>query len=268
MTPAVRIQHLLVAYGRQPVIHDLSFEVPAGAFFIIIGPNSSGKTTLLRTLAGGVKSREGQVEIWGTPVDRFSKRALARLVAVVPQKMPTEIPFTVQEVVLMGRSPHVGWMDLEKTTDLEMAQEAMTLTNVAHLAQRPLPQLSGGELQRVIIARALCQQPRLLLLDEPTAALDPAHQVNLMDLLAQLKAELGLTVVMVSHDLNLAAMYGEHLLLLNRGEVVQVGRPADVLTYEQLEQAYGCAVLVDENPLGGVPRVTLVPQKFLRPRNF
>jgi iron complex transport system ATP-binding protein len=266
MTSAVLVQHLRVTYGRQPVLHDLSFEVPAGGFFIIIGPNSSGKTTLLRALAGRVKPREGQVEIWGTPVDQFSKKALARVVAVVPQQMPTDIPFTVQEVVLMGRSPHVGWMDLEKPTDLEMAQEAMTLTNVAHLAQRPLPQLSGGELQRVIIARALCQQPRLLLLDEPTAALDPAHQVNLMDLLAQLKAELGLTVVMVSHDLNLAAMYGEHLLLLNRGEVVQVGRPADVLTYEQLERAYGCAMLVDENPLGGVPRVTLVPHKFLRPR--
>ena len=263
MPPAVLVKHLRVAYGRQPVLRDLSLEIPAGAFFIIIGPNSSGKTTLLRSIAGAVKPQKGQVEVWGTTVDRFSKRALARLVAVVPQRVPTDIPFTVQEVVLMGRSPHVGWLGLEKQKDLELAAEAMAITDVAHLAKRPLPQLSGGELQRVIIARALCQEPRLLLLDEPTAALDPAHQVNLMDLLGQLQRELGLTVVMVSHDLNLAAMYGEQLLLMKEGEAVQVGRPAEVLTYEQLERAYGCAMLVDNNPLGRVPRVTLVPKRFL-----
>jgi len=263
MPPAVLVKHLRVAYGRQPVLRDLSLEIPAGAFFIIIGPNSSGKTTLLRSIAGAVKPQKGQVEVWGTTVDRFSKRALARLMAVVPQRVPTDIPFTVQEVVLMGRSPHVGWLGLEKQKDLELAAEAMAITDVAHLAKRPLPQLSGGELQRVIIARALCQEPRLLLLDEPTAALDPAHQVNLMDLLGQLQRELGLTVVMVSHDLNLAAMYGEQLLLMKEGEAVQVGRPAEVLTYEQLERAYGCAMLVDNNPLGRVPRVTLVPKRFL-----
>ncbi|MCL4502619.1 MAG: ABC transporter ATP-binding protein [Deltaproteobacteria bacterium] len=266
MPPAVLVKHLQVSYGRQPVLRDLSLKVPAGAFFIIIGPNSSGKTTLLRAMVGVVKPQEGQVEIWGTPVGQFSKRALARLVAVVHQRAATDIPFTVQEVVLMGRSPHVGWLGLDRPRDLELAREAMVLTDVAHLAKRPLPQLSGGELQRVSIARALCQQPRLLLLDEPTAALDPAHQVNLMDLLAQLQQELGLTVVMVSHDLNLAAMYGEQLLLLKEGEVVQLGRPAEVLTYEQLERAYDCAMLVDENPLGNVPRVNLVPQKFFRPR--
>ena len=265
MPPAVLVKHLRVAYGRQPVLRDLSLEIPAGAFFIIIGPNSSGKTTLLRSIAGAVKPQKGQVEVWGTTVDRFSKRALARLVAVVPQRVPTDIPFTVREVVLMGRSPHVGWLGLEKQKDLELAAEAMAITDVAHLAERPLPQLSGGELQRVIIARALCQEPRLLLLDEPTAALDPAHQVNLMDLLGQLQRELGLTVVMVSHDLNLAAMYGEQLLLMKEGAAVQMGRPAEVLTYEQLERAYGCAMLVDNNPLGRVPRVTLVPKKFLTP---
>jgi iron complex transport system ATP-binding protein len=265
MPPAVLVKHLQVSYGRQPVLRDLSFEVPAGAFFIIIGPNSSGKTTLLRALAGAVKPQQGQVEIWGTPVGHFSKKALARLVAVAPQRVATDIPFTVQEVVLMGRSPHLGWLGLEQPRDLEQAREAMAFTNVAHLAGRPLPQLSGGELQRVIIARAICQQPRLLLLDEPTAALDPAHQVNLMDLMAQLQQDLGLTVVMVSHDLNLAAMYGEQLLLLKEGAIVQTGRPAEVLTYEQLERAYGCAMLVDDNPLGKVPRVTLVPRRFLRP---
>jgi iron complex transport system ATP-binding protein len=265
MPPAVLVKQLQVSYGRQPVLRDLSIEVAEGAFFIIIGPNSSGKTTLLRALAGAVQPRQGQVEIWGAPVAHFSKKALARLIAVVPQRVATDIPFTVKEVVLMGRSPHVGWLGLEQAKDLELAEEAMAFTNVAHLAGRPLPQLSGGELQRVIIARAICQQPRLILLDEPTAALDPAHQVAIMDLMAQLQQERGLTVVMVSHDLNLAAMYGEQLLLLKEGKTVKSGRPADVLTYELLEQTYGCPVLVDTNPLGQVPRVTLVPKRFLRP---
>ncbi len=265
MPPAVLVKQLQVSYGPQSVLCDLSFEVPEGAFFIIIGPNSSGKTTLLRTLAGALQPQQGQVEIWGTPVGHFSKKALARLVAVVPQRVATDIPFTVQEVVLMGRSPHVGWLGLEQPRDQELAMEAMIITNVAHLAQRPLSQLSGGELQRVSIARAICQQPRLLLLDEPTAALDPAHQVSIMDLMAQLQQERGLTVVMVSHDLNLAAMYGQQLLLLKEGQAIQAGPPAEVLTYEQLELAYGCHMLLDENPLGRVPRVTVVPKRFLGP---
>jgi iron complex transport system ATP-binding protein len=264
MPPAVGVKDLQVSYGRQLVLRDVSLEVPEGAFFIIIGPNSSGKTTLLKAIAGALKPRQGQVEIWGTPVGQYGRKALARMVAVVPQRVSSDIQFTVQELVLMGRSPHLGWLDLEKPKDLELALEAMAITDVAHLAPRPLPQLSGGELQRVIIARALCQQPRLLLLDEPTAALDPAHQVNIMDLMAQLKADRGLTVVMVSHDLNLAAMYGDQLLLLKEGRRISSGSPKEVLTYEQLEQAYGCALLVDENPLGKVPRVSLVPKRFLQ----
>jgi len=263
MPPAVLAKDLQVFYGWQPVLRDLSLEVPAGAFFIIIGPNSSGKTTLLRAMAGAVQPRQGRLEIWGRPVGQFSQRALARLLAVVPQRVATDIPFTVQEVVLMGRSPHLGWLGLEKEKDLELAAEAMAITNVSHLARRPLPQLSGGELQRVSIARALCQQPRILLLDEPTAALDPAHQVKIMDLMARLQQERGLTIVMVSHDLNLASMYADQLLLLKEGRRISSGSPLEVLTYEQLEQAYGCALLVDESPLGKVPRVNLVPQKYL-----
>lgn len=263
MPPAVGIKHLQVSFGRRAVLQDLSLEVPEGAFFIIIGPNSAGKTTLLKAVAGAVRPQQGRVEVWGKTMDRYSKRDLARLVAMVPQRAPTDIPFTVREMVLMGRSPHVGWLGLEKQKDLELAGEAMRITGVAHLASRPLSQLSGGELQRVIIARALCQQPRLLLLDEPTAALDPAHQVHIMDLMQSLQEERGLTVVMVSHDLNLAALYADQLLLLKEGKRISSGTPQEVLTYGQLEQAYGCALVVDENPLGKGPRVNLVPRKFL-----
>jgi len=139
----------------------------------------------------------------------------------------------------------------------------MQFTHVAHLAARRLDHLSAGERQRVLIARAICQQPRLLVLDEPTSALDLAHQVQIMDLLAELRSNEGVTVVMVSHDLNLAALYADRLLLMKEGNVVSMGEPAQVLTFDTLEEAYGCVLLVDENPLKKVPRITLVPKRLL-----
>ncbi|MBW1917261.1 MAG: ABC transporter ATP-binding protein [Deltaproteobacteria bacterium] len=263
MKPAVIIEHLYVAYGKRLVLQDLSFQIDDGGFFIIIGPNSSGKTTLLKTMAGVVRPQQGYVEILGNPLASYAKRTLAQQVAVVPQYTPTDVPFTVQEVVLMGRSPHLSLAGLEQKRDLAIAQEAMEITKVAHLAGRRLDQLSGGELQRVVLARALCQQPRLIMLDEPTASLDLAHQVNIMDLLERLQQERGLTVIMISHDVNLAAMYGNQLLLMKEGRIVSLGPPREVLTYAQLEQAYGCVLLVDDNPVRDVPRVTLVPKKML-----
>ncbi len=181
---------------------------------------------------------------------------------MVPQQAPTDFPFRVAETVLMGRSPHLRLWELEGEADHRLAAQAMEFTEVDHLARRRLDQLSGGERQRVFIARALCQQPRLLLLDEPTAALDPAHQVRILDLLERLRRLQGVTIVMISHNLNLAAMYGDRLLLLNQGRMSALGPPHKVLTFEILEKCYGCLMLVDENPLGRVPRVTPVPEKY------
>ena len=199
----------------------------------------------------------------GRPLRGYSGKALARNIAVVPQTAPADIPFTVAEVVLMGRSPHLSLLGLERLKDREIADQAMSFTNVEHLAGRKLDELSAGERQRVLIARAICQQPRIIVLDEPTASLDPAHQVHIMDLMERLRSEEGTTVIMVSHDLNLAAMYADRLLLMKEGGVVSLGEPGDVLTYETLERAYGCVLLVDENPLKNVPRVTVVPNKLL-----
>jgi iron complex transport system ATP-binding protein len=169
----------------------------------------------------------------------------------------------VDETVLMGRAPHQNALGLPQATDIETARQAMEITEVTHLAHRKLDQLSGGEQQRVFIARALCQEPEIILLDEPTASLDLSHQVRVMDLMEKLKIEKGVTVVMVSHDVNLAAMYGDKLLLLMNGAIASQGLPHEVLTYQNLEQTYGCKVLVDQNPLGKSPRVTPVPKKFL-----
>jgi len=262
MKPALVLEHLQLAYGRQRVLHDVSVTVGEGEFFIIIGPNGSGKTSLVKVMSGAVRAGQGRVQIFGRPLGSYSGRSLARLVAVVPQIVPVDIPFTVAEVVLMGRSPHLPWLALESQQDRELAQRAMHFTRVAALAGRKLDQLSAGERQRVLIARAICQQPRLLVLDEPTSALDLAHQVQIMDLLEQLRHEEGITVVMVSHDLNLAALYADRLLLMKEGSVVSLGEPDEVLTFDTLEQTYGCVLLVDENPLKKVPRVTLVPKKL------
>ncbi len=263
MTSAISVKNLSHAFDGRTVLEDLSFEVEAGNFFIIIGPNGSGKTTLLKLLVGLLPLKSGAVHVLSENLAEYSAAGLARRIAYVPQNVPVEFPFTVTQVVLMGRSPHLGPLGFEGQIDLRMAQDAMNITDVSHLAERRLDQLSGGEQQRVFIARAICQQPKILLLDEPTAALDLSHQVRLMDLMERLKNEQGVTVVMVSHDLNMAAMYADRLLLLSRGRIARSGAPAKVIDYDLLEQVYGCKLLVDQSPLGDYPRVHLVPRRYL-----
>ncbi|SMC28735.1 iron complex transport system ATP-binding protein [Desulfacinum hydrothermale DSM 13146] len=263
MRDAVVVQDVSVAYDRNEVIRDLSLSVRCGEFYVIAGPNGSGKSTLLKTVAGLLRPSRGSVALFGRPLASYGRRRLSHTVAYLPQTIPLDFPFTVAEVVLMGRSPHLGPFRLEGRSDIQKAQEAMERTHVAHLARRPIDRLSGGERQRVFLAQALCQEPRLLLLDEPTAALDLAHQLRLMDLLEELRCDREITIVMVSHDINLAAMYGDTILLLKDGRSVCQGPPAQVLTFQSLEAAYGCVVLVDESPLGPFPRVTPVPSRYL-----
>jgi iron complex transport system ATP-binding protein len=258
---AVAVSRLNLHYGRTHILKDISLAVGAGEFVVIIGPNGTGKTSLLKALAGLVKTT-GTIEILGHPLTSYSRRRLAECVAVVPQQVPIEFPFTVAETVLMGRSPHLGLLAVEGREDYRIAEEAMVFTEVAALAARRLDQLSGGERQRVIIARAICQQPQLILLDEPTASLDPAHQVRVMDLMERLRRERGVTVVMVSHDLNLAAMYGDRLLLMDNGGIIMAGSPRAVLTAEQLERSYGCRMVIEESATSGAIRAFPVPDKY------
>jgi iron complex transport system ATP-binding protein len=269
MNTAVEVEDLSYAYGESPVLRRLSFTVRSGEFFIVIGPNGSGKTTLMKLISRisphDRGHNSGMINIFGRSISDYSGKSLARTVAFVPQMTAVDFPFTVTETVLLGRSPHLGMLAIEQEKDLELAARAISFTGIEHLANRKLDQLSGGERQRVFIARAICQQPRLILLDEPTASLDLAHQVRIMDLMERLKTEKGVTVVMVSHDVNLAAVYGDQLLLLREGSIVSLGKPNEVLTFQTLEDAYGCKLLVDESPLGRFPRVTLVPKRLLDP---
>jgi iron complex transport system ATP-binding protein len=264
MSFAVNTTHLSHSFDNRPVLKDLSISVERGDFFIIIGPNGSGKTTLLKIFAGIIKPLLSQIEILGRPIGEYTRKSLARAIAWVPQRLPVDFPFTVAELVLMGRSPYQGAFGLEYKKDFEIAKQAMEFTEVEHLSNRRLDQLSGGEQQRVFIARAICQQPQIMLLDEPTASLDLAHQVRVMDLMERLKAQKGTTVIMVSHDVNLAAMYADRLLLLKEGEIVSMGLPQNVINFQKLEETYKCKLLVDESPLGATPRVTLVPGRFIK----
>jgi len=260
---AIDVKNLNFFYGNIPALKDLTFSVSKGDFFIIIGPNGSGKTTLMKVMAGIFKPKTGRLKILNRTLEKYTRKDLAQTMAFVPQMMPVDFPFSVLEVVLMGRSPYMGMLGVEQEEDLKIAEQALAFTGVEHLAHRKLDQLSGGEQQRVFVARAICQEPEIILLDEPTASLDLAHQIRLMDLMEKLKNETGITVVMVSHDVNLAAMYCDRLLLLKNGEMVCLGTPDEVLTFQTLEAAYGCTLLVDESPLGNVPRITPVPHKYL-----
>lgn len=263
MNTAIHTKKLSHSFGDNPVLNHLSFSIPKGDFFTIIGPNGSGKTTLLKVISGIYKLQTGQLEVMDQPIDLYSRKELARTISFVPQMVQVDFPFTVTEIILMGRSPYLGVLGLEEKKDMEIAKQAIDFTGLEQLAHRKLDQLSGGEQQLVFIARAICQEPEIILLDEPTASLDLAHQVRVMDLMEKLKEQKGVTVVMVSHDLNLAAMYGDQLLLLHNGQIVCQGLPEEVLTFQTLEEVYGCTLLVDESPLGKIPRVTQVPKKFM-----
>ncbi len=263
MNEAISLRNLNYSYTDLPVLKNISFSIKQGEFFIIIGPNGSGKTTLIKVVSGLIRHQRGSLNIFEQPINSYSRKALAVKIALVPQMVLENFPFTVLEIVLMGRSPHQGILGLQSEKDFSIANRAMEFTGVKHLKNRKLEHLSGGERQRVFIARAICQEPQIILLDEPTSSLDIAHQLRVMDLMEKLKREKGVTIVMVSHDINLAAMYADSLLLIKEGRIISSGTPKQVLTFETLEKAYGCTLLVNESPLGNFPQVTIVPKKLM-----
>ena len=260
MSYQIELRNVSLQYGMRDVVRDVSVQIEEGEFFVIIGPNGAGKTTLLKSITGLHHLTAGEILLRQKSVTKYSRKELARSLAMVPQHINAEFPFTVAETVIMGRYPHLGLLAVEGKHDLEIAEQAMAFTEVLHLADRRLGQLSGGERQRVIIARAICQQSKVLLLDEPTASLDPAHQLRIMDLMERLRQQEQITIIMVSHDLNLASAYADRLLLLNEGRVAALGTPNEVLSGDTLEQSYGCRLHVDEHPLLGTPRVSLLPR--------
>ena len=242
---------------RPFALSDLSLDISTGEIIGVIGPNSSGKTTLIRLLTRVLEPAAGEVRLEGVQVGRLSRTDLARRVAVVPQGILPQFPFTVGELALMGRYPHDPGRYFESPRDRAVAHEAMAATGVLELADMPLEHLSGGERQRAVIARALAQEPRLLVLDEPTAHLDLRYQVEAATLLRRLNRERGMTILLVSHDLNLAAEVCDRLLLLNGGRPVAIGAPEAVLDEGLLASVFGCGVVVDKNETTRRPVVRL-----------
>ncbi|MEO5863813.1 MAG: ABC transporter ATP-binding protein [Nitrospiraceae bacterium] len=255
--------HTMEGQGRPWTLDHLSFQVDAGEILGIVGPNGSGKSSLLKVLSGLLSIGEGDVRLGGLSLGKRSQTDIARLLAVVPQEYAQVFPFTVAETVLMGRFPHrtARWWSMgigdETANDLACAHQAMVDTDVLSLADRLVPDLSGGERQRVMIARALAQEPKILLLDEPTAFLDINHQIEICSLVSRLKAERGLTVVLVSHDLNVASQYCDRVLMLKEGRLYRIGPPEETICRDVLRMVYGCEVVVDAHPQTGRPRVTM-----------
>jgi len=248
------IKGISCGYGKRIVLHDVGFEVQKGEFVGVIGPNGSGKTTLMRAINGFLPLTKGAILLEGKGIQRMVRRDLATKVAVVTQAPEGVSPFSVEEFILLGRIPHWGRLQLLETKkDVEVAERAMALTRIDHLRTREMKELSGGERQLVFVARAIAQEPRLLFLDEPTAHLDIGHQIQIMDLLRQLNRERSLTIVVVLHDLTLAGLYCDRLILLHEGRLHRIGLPMDVLTEEVIEEVYRTAVTVMETPRGGRP---------------
>ncbi len=236
--PALHASGLAVGYGRSPVVSELSLAVAPGTLWAVLGPNGAGKSTLLRTALGFVPPLAGALSLFGTPLQRWERRALARRVAWVPQTFDGESGFTGLELVLMGRAPHQGGWGLPGPRDLAVARGALAELGIGHLSGRVVSRLSGGERRLLLVARALAQEPDLLLLDEPTAFLDLQHQAEVLERV-RARVRGGLAAIAVLHDPNLAAAFADAVLLLRDGRVLGQGAAGELLDAQRLGQLYG-----------------------------
>lgn len=257
--PALQAFDLAAAYGRSRVLDRIDLTLTGGRLTGIIGPNGSGKSTLIGLLCGLMAPERGRVELFGQDLADYPRRRVARLVGLVPQIMELSPGFSVLETVLTGRFAVMGSRLFENDEDVRAAEQTLAATGLTELRDRPAGSLSGGERQRLALARAMAAGPKILLLDEPTSALDLEHQLKVMSLLERSCKADDLAVCLVSHDLNLASIFCDRLVLLGEGLILANGRPEEVLTAELIQRAYGAKVVVDVEPSRGRPRVTPLP---------
>ncbi len=246
---ALEIENLNFGYETKTVLENISFKVKQGEFISIIGPNGSGKSTLLKLLSNIYNPKSGTILIQGKNIKDYKRKELAKKMALVPQNTVTDYEFLVEDIVLMGRYPYIGRFEKEKDEDYHIVDEALKLTNTYNLKKRRINEISGGELQRVIVAKALAQNPDILLLDEPTSHLDINHQMEILRLLKNLNQKKGTTVVLVIHDINLASRYSDRILLLNNGSILGIGQPSEVVNKPNIEKAYNLKVAIERNPI-------------------
>jgi iron complex transport system ATP-binding protein len=251
------VHDLTLQYESHPILDRLQFEISRGQRVALLGANGAGKTTLLRCISKALKPTAGAILLEKRDLESLSPRELAQTMAVVPQETRTDFDFTVEETVLMGRLPYLKRFTPEGDDEKSIARRAMAMTGVSHLAKRSIATLSGGEKQRVIIARALCQEPQILLLDEPTANLDLGYQHSLLELITGLNREKGITIIAAIHDLNLAARFFDRMLLLSSGRVLAAGTAEEVIAPGPIKTAYGVDALIYRHPLAGCLQVSV-----------
>lgn len=244
---AIQVKNLKFGYKRELTLRNLSFNVEKGKFISIIGPNGSGKSTLLKNLNHIYRPWEGKIMVEGIDINKLRVKELARKIALVPQDTVVDYEFTVEDIVLMGRHPYKGRFQREDENDYKIVKEALELTNTLELKDSVITEISGGERQRVIIAKALAQNPSIILLDEPTSHLDINHQIEILNLLKKLNEEKGTTIVLVIHDINLATRYSDEIIMLHEGKIIGSGTPEKVITKENIEFAYRLNVAIEKN---------------------
>ncbi|MDG3009868.1 ABC transporter ATP-binding protein [Rhodococcus sp. D2-41] len=262
--PRLRAERLTLGYGDRTIVHDLALTVPTGVVTTIVGPNGCGKSTLLRSLGRILKPRNGRVLLDGKAITAMRTKDVARVLGMLPQSSVAPEGITVAELVARGRHPHQSLLRQWSGDDESAVAEALASTGIGDLAGRSVDELSGGQRQRVWISMALAQQTDILLLDEPTTYLDLAHAVDVLDLVDRLHAEMGRTVVMVLHDLNLAIRYSDHLVAMKDGRVVDAGTPDEVITPELLMEVFGLASTVIEDPVSGRPMIVPIGRRHVR----
>lgn len=236
---------------KAPILTDVNLDLRAGEFVGLIGANGAGKTTLLKVISGLWPGAAGKIDLLGRPLADYSAREIAKIVAHVPQSIHVDFAFSARDVVLMGRSPHLRRFDMESAHDRAIADRAMQITQTTHLAHRLIHTLSGGEQQRVVIARALTQEPRILLLDEPTSNLDIKHQMSVLSMVQSLAQDSQLGVIAAIHDLGLAARFCTRLVMMTRGRIAADGAPEEVLTPERLAQVFEIDARLYRDPFSG-----------------
>ncbi|QCQ91198.1 ABC transporter ATP-binding protein [Rhodococcus sp. SGAir0479] len=256
-TPAPRLvaENVTLGYGDRVIVEDLDVEIPTGVITTVIGPNGCGKSTMLRALGRLLKPRGGKVLLDGKAIGSMRTKDVARTLGMLPQAPLAPEGLTVADLVARGRHPHQSWIRQWSSDDEGEVARALALTGVADLADRPVDQLSGGQRQRAWISMALAQGTDILLLDEPTTYLDLSHSIEVLDLVDRMHEEMGRTVIMVLHDLNLAVRYSDHLIVMSQGRIVAQGKPQDVISAELLDEVFGLEAAVIDDPVSDRPLI-------------
>ena len=257
----IHLKDVVKRFGALEAVSHVSLEIRDGELFTLLGPSGCGKTTILRTITRLIKPMKGRIYLDDKDIHSLDHKEVAKKIAVVSQSLPV-VTMTVKEFVLLGRVPYYKSLQFfESESDMVIAKNAMAMTDIVKLKDSYMSEMSGGEVQLAFIARALAQEPALLLLDEPTAHLDITHQVGVLDLIKRLNRQYGLTVIIILHDLNLASEYCDRLVLMDNGKIKKAGIPEEVLNYSHIEEVYHTVVVVEKNPLSAKPFVLIVPEE-------